>query len=149
MTSSQPECRPEGPGSPSASAGSSLAAAVIDGVDVDAVAAAVRACPAVSDLFAGRLEEVGSYLPGRRVAGVVVDAQSLMVQIRSRWGIPVAEVLRQVAAAVQHLQHGHELRVVVADIDDPDDETSTAAVDVAGRSHNGGIVELPASSPRE
>jgi hypothetical protein len=110
------------PGAPRAGDSMSDAAALVDGVDVDAVAAAVRSCPAVSDLFAGRLDEIGSYLPGRRVPGVVVDAQSLTLHVRCRWGIPAATVLDQVAGAVRNLRHGHQLRLVLADIDDPPQE---------------------------
>ena len=46
--------------------------AVIDGVDVDAVAAAVPGCAGVAALDGGPFGEVVSYLPGRRVTGVVV-----------------------------------------------------------------------------
>src|SRR5881398_3708720 len=38
----------------------------IDGVDVDAVAAAVQACPDVAGLDGGKFGEVASYLPGRK-----------------------------------------------------------------------------------
>ena len=48
-------------------------AAIVYGVDVDAVAAAVQACPGVSDLHGGRYGEVTTYLPGRAVRGVVID----------------------------------------------------------------------------
>ncbi|MGI8760216.1 MAG: Asp23/Gls24 family envelope stress response protein [Jatrophihabitantaceae bacterium] len=95
------------------------APALVDGIDVDAVAAAVRACAGVADLYAGRFAEVGSYLPGRRVPGVVISPGSLTVQVRSRWGVPAAAVLAQIAAAVRALRHDHELTVVIADIDDP------------------------------
>ena len=44
--------------------------AVIDGVDVDAVAAAVAGCAGVSALDGGQSGEVATtYLPGRKVAG--------------------------------------------------------------------------------
>ena len=45
---------------------------VVDGVDLDAVAAAVRSCPAIDDLSSGPWGGVVSYLPGRQVAGVRV-----------------------------------------------------------------------------
>ena len=45
---------------------------MIDDVDVDAVAAAVAGCAGVSALDGGQFGEVASYLPGRKVTGVVV-----------------------------------------------------------------------------
>jgi hypothetical protein len=93
--------------------------ALVDGVNVDAVAAAVRACPGVSDLYPGRFAEVATYLPGRRVPGVVIADGTLTVQVRSRWAVPADALLREIDSAVANLRHGHQLRVVVADIDDP------------------------------
>jgi hypothetical protein len=61
------------------------APAVIDGVDVDAVAAAVAGCTGVSALDGGRFGEVASYVPGRKVPGVVVGDGRVTVQVRSRW----------------------------------------------------------------
>ena len=109
MTASHP------PGTPPASS----VAAVIDGVNVDTVAAAVQACPGVSGLDGGRFGEVASYLPGRRVPGVVVRKDSVLVQIRARWGIPAADLLSQVTAVVTPLIGARLVEVVVADIDDP------------------------------
>jgi hypothetical protein len=61
-------------------------AAVIDGVDVDAVAAAVLACPGVAALDGGQYGEVASYLPGRKVAGVMVSDGRVKVQVRLHVG---------------------------------------------------------------
>lgn len=46
--------------------------AVIDGVNVDDVAAAVLGCARVAGLDGGQFGEVTSYLPGRQVPGVIV-----------------------------------------------------------------------------
>ncbi len=99
--------------------------AIIDGIDVDAVAAAVTACPGVSALFGGRSDVVASYLPGRRVAGVEVTAKppTVTIHVRSRWGVTAAELLAQIASAVSPLLHGQRLEVVVADIDDAEPPT--------------------------
>lgn len=94
--------------------------AMIDGVDVDAVAAAVQACPAVSGLYGGRGDAIASYLPGRRVAGIEVVDGEPVVHVRSRWGIPAQELLGQVAAALRPVIGSRHFEVVVADIDDPD-----------------------------
>ena len=58
-------------------------AAVIDGVDVDAVAAAVAGCAGVAALAGGPFGEVTSYLPGRKVAGVAVGNDRVTVQVRA------------------------------------------------------------------
>ena len=106
---------PHPPGTPPASS----VAAVIDGVNVDAVAAAMQACPGVSELDAGRLGEVASYLPGRRVQGVAVRTASVTVQVRTRWGVPAPDLLSQITAALTPLIGGRRVEVVIADIDDP------------------------------
>lgn len=92
--------------------------AVVDGVDVDAVALAVQQCPAVSGLDGGRFGEVASYLPGRRVTGVMTGDGRVRVQVRSRWGIPAAVLARQITAALAPVT-SHPVHVVIADIDDP------------------------------
>ena len=92
-------------------------AAMIDGVDVDAVAAAVQACPAVSGLYGGRGDAIASYLPGRRVAGIEVVDGEPVVHVRSRWGIPARELLGQVAVALRPVIGSRHFEVVVADID--------------------------------
>jgi hypothetical protein len=59
--------------------------AVIDGVDVDAVAAAVAGCAGVSALDGGQFGEVATtYLPGRKVAGVVVADGRVKVRVRAQ-----------------------------------------------------------------
>ena len=84
-------------------AGSHLAAAVVDGVDLDAVAAAARSCAAVDDLCPGPWGGVVSYLPGRQVAGVRVAHDHVVISVRGRWGVPVSELAGQVRAAVTRL----------------------------------------------
>ncbi len=93
--------------------------AVIDGVNVDAVAAAVLGCAGVAALDSGRFGEVTSYLPGRQVPGVIVRDQSVLVQVRSRWGVPAADLLFQIIAAVAPLAGHRRVEVVIGDIDDP------------------------------
>ena len=93
--------------------------AVIDGVDVDGVAAAVQACSGVSGLDGGRFGEVASYLPGRRVQGVAVRTHSVTVQVRSRWGVPAPDLLSQITAVLTPLIGARRVEVVVADIDEP------------------------------
>jgi len=93
--------------------------AVIDGVDVDAVAAVVSGCAGVSRLDGGRFGEVASYLPGRTVAGVVVSGGRVMVQVQSRWGIPVPDLAALITTALVPVTGHRPIDVVVADLDDP------------------------------
>ena len=97
-----------------------LKAAVVDGVDLDAVAAAARGCPAVDDLCPGPWGGVVSYLPGREVPGVRVAHDHVVISVRGRWGVPVIELAGQVRAAVTGLAGPRRVDVVVADLAEPD-----------------------------
>jgi hypothetical protein len=102
-----------------ASARAGLVPAVVDGVDVDAVAAAARACAAVDDLCSGAWGAMICYLPGRQVPGVRVASDHVAVSVRSRWGIPAVELARQVRVAVAPLAGARRIEVVIADVADP------------------------------
>jgi len=93
--------------------------AVIDGVDVEAVAAAVQACTDVAGMDGGKFGEVASYLPGRKVPGVVISDGRVKVQVRSRWGIPAPYLAALITAVVAPLTRGRPVDVVIGDIDDP------------------------------
>jgi hypothetical protein len=94
-------------------------AAVIDGVNVDAVAAAVLGCAGVAGLDGGRFGEVASYLPGRKVPGVVVSGGRVTVQIRSRWAVPAPGLAALITAVLAPLTGRRPVDVMIADIDDP------------------------------
>jgi hypothetical protein len=94
-------------------------AAVIDGVDVDDVAAAVRGCAGVSGLHGGQYGEVATYLPGRVVEGVVVGGGRVRVQVRSRWGLEAPLLAARITAVLAPLTGDYPVDVVIADIDDP------------------------------
>jgi hypothetical protein len=93
--------------------------AIVYGVDVDAVAAAVEACPGVSGLHGGRYGEVTTYLPGRTVRGVVVDSDRIRVQVRSGWGVEAPALGAAIITAVAPLAGRRPVDVAIADIDDP------------------------------
>jgi hypothetical protein len=96
--------------------GSAQAPAVVDGVDLDAVAAAARGCPAVDDLSPGAWGGVVSYLPGRQVEGVRIASDHVVISVRGRWGIPVGEMARQVRSAVSLLVAPRRVDLEVADL---------------------------------
>ena len=64
---------------------------------VDRIAQAVLAVPGVAALHAGMFGEVGTYLPGRRVAGVRVGADAVDVHVSLVFDAPV----RGTAAAIR------------------------------------------------
>ena len=94
---------------------------LVDGVDVEAVAGAVRSCAGVDDLATGALGSVATYLPGRTVAGVAVAQDHVTIQLRNRWGVPTDTVAGQVRSAVAALVGLRRVDIVVADIADPSD----------------------------
>jgi hypothetical protein len=96
--------------------GTTAVSAVVDGVDLDAVAAAARGCPAIDDLSAGAWGGVVSYLPGRQVAGVRIASDHVVISVRGRWGIPVGEMARQVRTAVGPLVTPRRVDLIVADL---------------------------------
>jgi hypothetical protein len=93
--------------------------AVIDGIDVDAIAATVAGCAGVSALDGGPFGEVASYLPGRKVPGVVVGNGRVKVQVRSWWGVPAVDLAAAITAVLAPLTGHRPVDVVIADIDDP------------------------------
>ena len=89
-------------------------------VDVDAVAAAVTACPSVAHLATGGLTgQVATYLPGRRVEGVRVTEDAIEVHLATRWDVPIPQAAAEVRAALAPLAGGRPITVAVEDIDDP------------------------------
>jgi hypothetical protein len=93
--------------------------AIVDGVDVDAVAAAVCRCSGVEGVLDGPPAAAATYLPGRRVDGVRVDSKAVAVQVRARWGYGVPEIAAQIQTATAPLTPGHRVDVIVADLGDP------------------------------
>jgi len=94
--------------------------AVVDGVDLDAVAIAVRACSAVADLYTGpRADAVATYLPGRTIKGLKLARDAVTIQVRSLWDVPVVRVAGQIRPAVRPYVGGRRIDVVIADLTPP------------------------------
>jgi hypothetical protein len=92
--------------------------------EVDLLAAAVLACPAVVSLHPGGLHYVATYLPGRRVAGVRVDDTVVEVAVVAATGVPVHVVAAQVRSAVAVLAAGRAVDVHIADVAPPGERGS-------------------------
>jgi uncharacterized alkaline shock family protein YloU len=114
------------PAADSVSSEPSSSDALVDGVNVDAVARAVKACAGVSELAGGRFGEIGSYLPGRRVHGVIVHSDVVEISIRARWGVPVADLYGQITSVLADVID-RRIDIQVVDIDDPPTLTGTAS----------------------
>jgi hypothetical protein len=84
--------------------------------DVDAIAAATLACPAVAGLDEGGTHAVATYLPGRRVVGVRVDDRRVVVSVllASRFSVRLLDA--QVRSALAPHVGGREVDVYVADV---------------------------------
>jgi hypothetical protein len=92
---------------------------LVDGVDIDAVAAAVRGCPAVDDLDGGLLGGAVTYLPGRRVPGIRILEDRIEVHVRGVWDQPVGLIAAQVRQALALLAGGRVVDVFLTDIAEP------------------------------
>jgi hypothetical protein len=97
---------------------------VAESTEADAVSVAARGCPAVDGLCPGAWGGVVTYLPGRQVPGVRLADDHLVISVRSRWGVPAAEVARQVRVAVAALAGPRRIDVVVAEMADHDEVSS-------------------------
>ena len=85
-------------------------------VSAIAIADAVSAVPRVAALSGGRLGGVGTYLPGRRVTGVVIRGQDVEVHVVGRYGTPVAEIAAEVRRAVEPYTGDRTVHVIIEDL---------------------------------
>ncbi len=106
--------------------------------DPDAVVAAVLAVPAVVRLDGGVAGEVATYLPGRRVHGVRLLDDRVVVHVAVDTSQDVRVTAEQVRDVVAPLVDGQVVDVVVADLvlpagvlDDPADDDADHGVSTA------------------
>jgi hypothetical protein len=92
---------------------------IVDGVDVDALAAAVRSCRGVDDLDRGAPGSVATYLPGRQLAGIRVGIDRVTLQVRGAWGVPVRELATRIQAVAAPFVGHRAVDIVLADLSDP------------------------------
>ena len=84
--------------------------------DADAIAVAVSAASGVAALSGGRFGGVGTYLPGRRVTGVVIGEDDLEVHVVGRYGVPVAQIAADVRRAVEPYAGDRTVHVIIEDL---------------------------------
>lgn len=87
-----------------------------DTFDVDAIAAATLACPAVAGLHEGGSRAVATYLPGRRVVGVRAEDRRVLVSVVLASGSSVQTLGVQVRTALAPHVGGRRVDVHVADV---------------------------------
>jgi hypothetical protein len=98
-------------------------------LDVDALAEAILACPAVAGLHPGGTRFVATYLPGRRVVGVRVDYDRVLASVVLAEHASVRRLEKQVRDALGPLVGGRYIDVHVADVDTGDEPTASAGED--------------------
>ncbi len=87
-------------------------------VDAQKVAATVEACRAVAGMSTGPTGTVATYLPLHRVDGVRVGARRVEIHVVGAWGVPIPALVSEVRAAVAGLVDGHNVDIVVEDLED-------------------------------
>ena len=101
-------------------------------LDVDAVAAATLGCPAVAGLHPGGTRFVATYLPGRRVVGVRVDEDRVLLSVVLAQGASGGRLEKQVRDAVAPLVAGRAIDVHVADVDTGEELSEELGADPVG-----------------
>ena len=96
-----------------------------DTYDADVIAEATLACPAVGDLHAGGPSAIATYLPGRRVNGVRIEDDRVLVAVVLVHGVPVPTLEKQVRAALAPHVAERSVDVYVADVQRAEDVPST------------------------
>jgi uncharacterized alkaline shock family protein YloU len=89
----------------------------------DAIAAAAREAPGVAALHGGAFGQIGTYLPGRKVTGVVVEDR-VAVHISVEFPHDLVATARLVRRAVQPLAGGRPVDVTVEDLAMPKERAS-------------------------
>jgi hypothetical protein len=91
-------------------------ATLVAGIDVDAIAEAVAACPSVSRLSGGRFGEVATYLPGRRVTGIRVATGAIEVHVVALWVPSLLAISDEVRTALASLELGRPVQLFIDDV---------------------------------
>ena len=95
--------------------------------DPDSIVTAVLDCSTVAGLSGGAAGEIATYLPGRRVAGLRIDATRITVHVVGRYGPTMTEISNQVTRAVTPLGAGRQVGVVIEDLQVEDRGSSPTA----------------------
>ena len=94
----------------------------VEGVNVDALAGLVGACPSVARLGSPRPGGTTTYLPGRRVAGLRISPDRIDVEVVARWGFSAADVAADIRRAAATVAPGRRVDLTIADVELPEGE---------------------------
>jgi hypothetical protein len=95
------------------------AGTIVDGVDIDAVHAAVSSCPGVARVGSGSLAALTTYLPGRRIPGIRINPDTVELEVVAEWDSNAGDISRSVQAVVADLVDARSVDITIADIDLP------------------------------
>lgn len=84
--------------------------------EADLLARAVGTAPAVAALSGGRLGGAGTYLPGRRVTGIVIRDDAVHVHIVGRYGYRAEAIAADVRRAAEPFAGGRPVHVIIEDL---------------------------------
>lgn len=90
--------------------------------DVERIALAVQACPAVAGLHSGRLGVIVTHLPEGTLTGIRVHESEIIIGVIGRYPTSVSEIAAQVRAAVAALAPGLAVVVHIEDMHVPDED---------------------------
>lgn len=85
--------------------------------DADGLVTAIRATPGVARMYAGRFGEIATYLPGRKVSGVEIGEERVVVHVVARYGVPTPTLAETVRAAAALYAPGFAIDVVIEDVE--------------------------------
>lgn len=91
---------------------------------LDRLAATVREVPGVVDLYGGTMGEIGTHLPGRRIAGLRARGERTEITIVAEYGRDLGRLAESVRAAAAAHTTG-EVDVTIGDIAAPADPGGT------------------------
>ena len=74
------------------------------------------AAPGVAALSEGRPGAASTYVPGRRVTGVVVREGDIEVHVIGRYGVPVGTIAAEVRRAAEPFASGQPVHVITEDL---------------------------------
>lgn len=86
---------------------------------LDRLAATVRAVPGVADLYGGAAGEIGTHLPGRRIAGLRARGDRIEITVAAEYGRDLTELASAVRRAVATETSG-PVDVAIGDVVLPD-----------------------------
>ncbi len=87
--------------------------------DLERIALAVQACPAVAGLHAGRFESTVTHLAVGRLVGLSVDGDDITIGVVGMYPATVTEIAAQVREAVAEYTAGMSVVVNVEDLHVP------------------------------